>query len=45
MRDKRANYGVCKANFVLAQKETKNMSHMSLESGHSVLKTKETKGT
>jgi len=45
MRDKRANNGVCKANFVLAQKETKNVSHMSLKSGHSVLKTKETKGT
>ena len=45
MRDKRANYGVCKANFVLAQKETKNVSHMSLRSGHSVVKTKETKGT
>jgi len=45
MRDKRANYGVCKANFVLAQKETKNVSHMSLKSGHSVVKTKETKGT
>jgi len=28
MRDKRANYGVCKANFILAQKETKNVSHM-----------------
>jgi len=40
MRDKRANYGVCKANFVLAQKETKNVSHMSLKSGHSVLKNK-----
>jgi len=26
MRDKRANYGVCKANFVLAQKETKNVA-------------------
>jgi len=45
MRDKRANYGVCKANFVLAQKETNNVSHMSPKSGHSVLKTKETKGT
>ena len=45
MRDKRANYGVCKANFVLAQKETKNVSHMSPKSGPSVLKTKETKGT
>ena len=45
MRDKRANYGVCKANFVLAQKETKNVSHISLKSGHSVLKTKKTKGT
>ena len=29
MRDKRANYGVCKANFVLALKETKKVSHMS----------------
>jgi len=28
MRDKRVNYGVCKANFVLAQKETKNVSDM-----------------
>jgi len=45
MRDKRANYGVCKANFVLAQKETKNVSHMSPKSGQSVLETKETKGT
>jgi len=45
MRDKIANYGVCKANFVLAQKETKNVSHMSPKSGQSVLKTKETKGT
>jgi len=45
MRDKRANYGVCKANFVLAQKETKNVPHMSLKSDHSVVKTKETKGT
>ena len=45
MRDKRANYGVCKANFVLAQKETKNVSHMSPKSGQSVLNTKETKGT
>ena len=45
MRDKRANYGVCKANFVQAQKETRNVSHMSVESCHSVLKTKETKGT
>jgi len=45
MRDKRANYGVCKANFVLAEKETKNVSHMSPKCGHSVLKTKETKGT
>jgi len=45
MRDKRANYGVCKTNFVLAQKETKNMSHMSPKSGQSVFKTKETKGT
>ena len=39
MRDKRANYGVCKANFVLAIKETKNVSHMSPKSGQSVLKT------
>jgi len=38
MRDKRANYGMCKTNFVLAQKEIKNVSQ-------SVLKTKETKGT
>jgi len=45
MRDKKDNYGVCKANFVLAQKETKNVSHMSPKSGQSVLKTKETKGT
>ena len=45
MKDKRANYGMCKANFVLAQKETKNGSHMSSKSGQSVLKTKETKGT
>ena len=45
MRDKKANYGVCKANFVIAQKETKNVSHMSIKSGHSVLITKETKGT
>jgi len=45
MRDKRANYGVCKANFFLAQKETKNVSHMSPKSDHIVLKTKETKGT
>ena len=45
LRDKRANYGLCKANFVLAQKETKNVSHMSPKSGQSVLKTKETKGT
>jgi len=29
MRDKRAKYGVCKANFVLAQKETKNVSHIT----------------
>ena len=42
MRDKRANYGVCKANFVLAQKKTKNVSP---KSGQSVIKTKETKGT
>ena len=45
MRDKRANYGVCKANFVLAQKETKNVSHMSPKCGQRVLKIKETKGT
>jgi len=45
MRDKRANYGVCKANFVLTQKETKNVSHISPKSGQSVPKTKETKGT
>ena len=45
MRDKRANYGVCKVNFVLAQKETNNVSHMSLKSGQSVQKRKETKGT
>jgi len=45
MIDKRANYGVCKTNFVLAQKETKNVSHMSPKSGQSVLKPKETKGT
>jgi len=45
MNDKRANYSVCKANFVLAQKETKNVSYMSPKSGKSVLKTKETKGT
>ena len=39
MRDKRANnYGMFKANFVLAQKETKNVSHMSPKSGKSVLK-------
>ena len=44
MRDKRVNYGVCKANFVLAQKETKSVSHMSPKSDYSVLKTKETKG-
>jgi len=29
MRDKRANYGMYKANFVLALKETKKVSHMS----------------
>ena len=40
MRDKGANYGVCKANFFLAQKETKNVSHMSPKSGQSVLKKK-----
>jgi len=45
MRDKKANYGVCKGYFVLAQKETKNVSHMSPKSGQSVVKTKETKGT
>jgi len=45
MRDKRAKYGVCKANFVLALKETMKVSHMSPKSGPSVLKTKETKGT
>ena len=45
MRDKRASYGVCEANFVLAQKETKNVSHMSPKCAQSVLKTKETKGT
>jgi len=45
MRDKRANYGVCKANFVLALKETKNMSYMSPKSGQSVQKTKETIST
>jgi len=45
MRDKRANYGVCKANFVLALKETKKVSHVSSKGGPSVLKTKETKGT
>jgi len=45
MRDKRANYGVCKANFVLAQKETNNVSYRSPKSGQSALKTKETKGT
>jgi len=45
MRDKRPNYGVCKANLVLVQKETKNVSHMSPKRGQSVLKTKETKGT
>ena len=45
MRDKRANYRVFKANFVLAQKETKNVPHMSRKSGQRVLKTKKTKGT
>jgi len=45
MRVKRANYGVCNAYFVLGQKETKNVSHMSPKSGQSVVKTKETKGT
>ena len=45
MRDKRPNYGVCNANFVLAQKETKNVPHMSSKSGQNVLKPKETKGT
>jgi len=29
MRDKRANYGVCKANFVLVLKENKKVSRMS----------------
>ena len=29
MRDKRANYGVCKTNFVLALMENKKVSHMS----------------
>ena len=45
MRDKRPNYGECKANLILAQKEIKNVSHMSPKTGQSVLKTKETKGT
>jgi len=45
MRDKRDNYGVCMANFVLAQKQTKNVSHICPKSGQSVLKTKETKRT
>jgi len=36
---------VCKTNFIIAQKETKNMSYMSPQNGQSVLKTKETKGT
>ena len=45
MRDKRANYGVCKAKFILAQKETKNVSHMSPKCGQRVLKRKDTKGT
>jgi len=45
MRDKRAKYGVSKANFVLAQKETNNVSHMSPKSGQSMLKIKESKGT
>jgi len=44
MRDKRANYGVYKANFVLAQKRDR-MSYMSPKSGQSVQKTKETIGT
>jgi len=33
MRDKRANYGVCMANFVIALKETKKVSHMSPKGG------------
>jgi len=37
MRDKKANYGVCKANLVLAQRETRNVSHMSPKSGQSML--------
>jgi len=41
MRDKRANYGVCKANFVLAQKETKNVSHMSSKSDEGLTPTKD----
>jgi len=45
MRNKIANYGVYKANFVLALKEAKKVSHMSPKRGQSVLKTKETKGT
>jgi len=45
MKGKRANYGVCKANFILALKETKKVSNMSPKSGQSVLKTKETKDT
>ena len=45
MRGKRANYSVCKANFVLAQKEIKNVSLMSPKSGQSVLKIKEIIGT
>jgi len=28
-RDKRVNYGVCKANFVLAQKEAECVSYVS----------------
>ena len=44
MSDKRANYGLCKDNFVQVEKETKNVSHMSPKSGQSVL-INETKGT
>ena len=33
MRDKRANYGASKANFLLAQQETKNVSHMFSKTG------------
>jgi len=42
--ERQKTYGVCNANFVLAQKDTKKVSHMSPKSGQSVLKTKETKG-